>query len=230
VLTPIIEQELEQEGISLEDFSELLIRLLDYGILCRDESQKEQVLYDRYLRLEHLVNEYLGLLHIRIQHDTRFQFVRLFPPGSQIPGIADENDPPFNSGLRNRLNQQEVALILVLRSQYDKILREGQIDESGYATISFEALNIAYKNLLRRSLPSSRTDLRALFRKLRQLRLIQFTDDESLDVGEAWIRIRPTILSLVNDEVLEALGPLVEGNDQENGIESQGEFGKPSAV
>src|SRR5690606_21296541 len=148
----------------------------------------------------------------------------------QIPGMADENDPAFNSGLRNRLNQQEVALILVLRSQYDKILREGQIDESGYASISFEALNIAYKNLLRRSLPSSRTDLRALFRKRLQLRLIRCTDDEWLDTGEAWIRMRPTILSLVNDEVLAALGRLVEGNDQENGIESQGEFGKPTAV
>src|SRR5690606_28499537 len=138
-----------------------------------------------------------GLLHIRIQHDPRFQFVRLFPPGSQIPGMADENDPAFNSGLRNRLNQQEVALILVLRSQYDKILREGQIDESGYASISFEALNIAHNNLLRRTLPSSQTALRALFRKLRKSRRIQITDDESLDAGEAWIRIRPTIWSLV---------------------------------
>lgn len=220
VLTPIIDQELEQEGISREEFSELLIRLLDYGILCRDESQREQILYDRYLRLQPLVDEYLGLLHIRIQHDARFQFVRLFPPGAQVPGLPDENDPPFNSGLRNRLQQQEVALILVLRSQYDKILREGQLDESGFATLSFEALNIAHKNLLHRSLPVSRTELRTLFRRMRQLRLIQFSDDESLDTGEAWIRIRPTILSLVNDEVLEALGPLVEGREQGDGVEA----------
>jgi hypothetical protein len=215
VLTPIIEQELEQEGISLEEFSELLIRLLDYGVLCRDESLREQMLYDRYLRLENLVNDYLALLHIRVQHDLRFQFVRLFPPGSSVPGMIDENDPPFNNGLRTRLNQAEVALILVLRSQYDKILREGQIDESGYASLSFEALNIAYKNLLRRSLPVLRTDLRAVFRKLRQLRLIQFTDDESLDTGEAWIRIRPTILSFVNDDVLESLSPLLTAHGED---------------
>src|SRR5690606_39932246 len=102
-----------------------------------------------------------------------------------VPGLVDENDPPFNSGLRNRLNQAEVALILVLRSQYDKILREGQIDESGYAALSFEALSIAHRNLLHRALPSARTEVRALFRKLRQLRLIQFTDDESLDTGRS---------------------------------------------
>ena len=215
MLTPHIEQELEQEGISLEEFSELLIRLMDYGILCRDESQREQQLYDRYVRIKALVSDYLGLLHIRVQHDNHFQFVRLFPPGSSVPGLVDENDPPFNSGLRNRLNQAEVALILVLRSQYDKILREGQIDDGGYAALSFEALSIAHRNLLHRALPSARTEVRALFRKLRQLRLIQFTDDESLDTGEAWIRIRPTIVSLVNDEVLESLAGLVADESEE---------------
>lgn len=204
-----IERELDKTGVSLDEFSELLIRLLDYGVLCRDESLREQLLYDRYVRLETLVNDYLSLMQIRIQHDVRFQFVRLYPPGSQVPGLVDEQDPPFNSGLRTRLSQAEVALVLVLRSQYDRALREGQIDEHGCANLSFEALSIAFRNLLRRTLPAQRTDLRNLFRKLRQMRLIQFTDDESLDAGEAWIRIRPMILSLVNDDVLGELGELV---------------------
>ena len=44
-----IENELEKEGVSQKDYSELLIRLLDYGVICRDESQIEQALYDRFL-------------------------------------------------------------------------------------------------------------------------------------------------------------------------------------
>ena len=62
-----IEKELEKEGLSQREFSELLVRLLDYGVVCRDESQIEQQLYDRYLRLEELVADYLTLLGIRIQ-------------------------------------------------------------------------------------------------------------------------------------------------------------------
>ena len=124
-----IDKQLEKNGISTNELSELLIRLMDYGVLCRDESQREQLLYDRYLRLENLVNDYLGMLRIRIQHDTRFQFVRLYPPGSEVPGMVDENDPPFKSGMRSRLSKSEVELVLVLRSQYEKSLREGQVDE-----------------------------------------------------------------------------------------------------
>jgi hypothetical protein len=35
----IIEKELEKEGLSQRDFSELLVRLLDYGVVCRDEAR-----------------------------------------------------------------------------------------------------------------------------------------------------------------------------------------------
>ena len=77
-----IEMLLEKEGIQLNQFSELLIRLMDYGVICRDESQVEQVLYDRYLRVENILQDYISLMGIRIQHDRRFQFVRCFPPGA----------------------------------------------------------------------------------------------------------------------------------------------------
>lgn len=204
-----IDKQLEKNGVSTNELSELLIRLLDYGVLCRDESQKEQLLYDRYLRLENLVNDYLGVLRIRVQHDTRFQFVRLYPPGSEVPGMVDENDPPFKTGMRARLSKSEVELVLVLRSQYEKSLREGLVDENGCATLSLEALNIAMKNLLKKSLPSNVTQRKDLFRSLKQLRLIQYRKEEDIESGEAWVRVRPMIISYVSDQVLDALQPLV---------------------
>ena len=208
-----IDKQLEKNGISTNELSELLIRLMDYGVLCRDESQREQLLYDRYLRLENLVNDYLGVLRIRVQHDTRFQFVRLYPPGSEVPGMVDENDPPFKTGMRTRLSKSEVELVLILRSQYEKSLREGQVDENGCATLSLEALNIAMKNLLKKSLPSNITQRKDLFRSLKQLRLIQYGKEEDIESGEAWIRVRPMIVSYVSDQVLDALQPLVDGSD-----------------
>ena len=132
-----IEQLLDKEGIILKEFTELLIRLMDYGVICRDESQVEQILYDRYLRIEQIMQDYLSLMGIRLQHDRRFQFVRCYPPGAQIPGMEDD-DQPFNGGLRVRLSQNEVALVLVLRSQYDKALREGMVDEQGCVLVSLE--------------------------------------------------------------------------------------------
>jgi hypothetical protein len=197
-----IEQKLEKQGLDRRELSELLIRLLDYGVICRDESQIEQQLYDRYLRLEEIVADYLELIGVRVQHDKRFQFIRLYPPGAQIPGVQDEPDAIQSPGLRLRLNQNEVALILVLRAQYDKALREGQVDEQGCVMVSLESLSIAIKNLLKRTLPDNMTERKQLFRRLKQLRLIQIANEDRLDDGDMWMRIRPMIMSYVSEQVL----------------------------
>ena len=210
-----IDKDLEKEGLSQRDFSELLVRLLDYGVICRDESQVEQQLYDRYLRLEELVADYLTVLGIRIQHDRRFQFVRLYPPGAQVPGM-EEDPQPGNQAFRTRLTQNEVALTLVLRAQYDKALREGLVDEQGCVMVSLESLSIAMKNLLKRTLPDNLTERKQLFRRLKQLRLVQISNEDQLTDGDMWLRVRPMIMSYVSDQVLSELLDNESDEESEN--------------
>lgn len=197
-----IAEGLSEQGISAEEFSELLIRLLDYGVLCRDESQIESQLYDRYLQCSELVEDYLSLIKMRIQHDSRFCFVRIFPPGAVVPGLADDDHSAFNSGFRQRPSQQEVALILVLRVEYEKALRDGQVDDKGCVMLALEGLAIAYKNLLKRPLPDTAVERKNMFKRLRQLRLIRYNTEQELDFAEGWISIHPSITRFVNDEVL----------------------------
>lgn len=205
MLSEELRDKLARENIGLDEFQELLIRLLNYGVLSRQESQTEQQLYDRYLRSAEWVDEYLSLLGIRIHHDRRFEYIRLYPPGSRMPGMEEAGDNAFSGSLRARLTQNEVALILVLRSQYDKALREGKVDEHGYVAESMESISIALKNLLGRTLPEKMTERRRLFQRLRQLRLVQYNQDEALESGEGWLRIHPMIVSFVDDEALLAL-------------------------
>ncbi len=204
MLTNYLEDELKKDNVSLDEFSELALRLMNYGVLCREESQTEQILYDRFLRIEGLVDEYLALTGIRIVHDPRFAYLRLYPPGARVPGEEDVNSP-LSGGLRQRLSQDEVALVLVLRVQYEKALREGRVDEKGYVTESLEAITIALKNLLSRKLPEKMMDRQQLFKRLRQMRLIQFNGNDSLETGESWLRIHPMILGFVSDDVLQSL-------------------------
>lgn len=202
LLTTVLQEQLDKQNLSLDNWRELIQRLLDYGVLCRDDSQVEAELYDRFVRIEALVNDFLSLIGLRFQHDSHFRFVRVLPPGARLPGMDDESDESFNAGLRNRLNQHEVALILVLRAEYDKALREGGIDEQGCATLSLEAIAMAMKSLLRRSLPENIGERRAAFKRLRQLRLVHFMAEADIDSGESWIKIRPLIINLVNNEWL----------------------------
>lgn len=209
-----IEQQLDKTGVSQNEYSELLIRLLDYGVLCRDESQTEQQLYDRYLRVQGLVEDYLSIIGVRVQHDARFNFIRLFPPGAEVPGLAADDERPFNGGFRVRLTQNEVALVLVLRSLYDRSVREGQLDDQGCVLVSIESITLSLRNLLKRTLPENITERRQIFRRLRQLRLIQLNQDITEESAELWIRIRPMIISYVSDDVLTLLQGSAESSQQ----------------
>lgn len=200
-----LNEQLKPKQISPDEFSELLIRLLDYGVLCRDESVVEQKFYDRFIQIESVVEDYLAVLALRIDHNRRFGYVRLFPPGAQVPGMQDDDQQPFNGGMRARLSQLEVALVLVLRVEYAKHLREGRVDENGCVLVSIESLGIAFNNLLKRPLPENLTERRALLRRLRQLRLVHYQQEDDLDSAETWVRIRPAITSFVTDEALNGL-------------------------
>jgi hypothetical protein len=203
-LDDFLEQRLEPKGVSLEEFRSLLIRLVNYGVLERRESQTEREFYDRFARLEELVGEALSLFGIVAYHDRRFEYVRLYPPGSRTPGMESAEEEAFNGSLRVRPNQHEVALILVLRAQYDKAVREAKIDENGFATESLEGVALAMKNWLNRSLPEKATERRAIFKRLRQLRLIAYQSEEELESSEAWLRIHPMIVHFVSADAIEA--------------------------
>ena len=208
-----IEQKLLSAGIHSSELSELLVRLLDHGVICRDESGIEQQLYDRYVRLESLVEDYFSLMGIRLIRNRDFHYIRLYPPGAEIPGVDDGNLTGVNNGLRLRLNQHEVALILVCRLQYDQALREGKLDDSGNVLVPMESLSLNLKNLLKRSLPEGITERRNLLRRIRQLRLISFNADADQE-SEFMVKIRPMITSFVSQEVLDQLSELTDQTGQ----------------
>jgi hypothetical protein len=206
-LDDFFEERLESSAVALAEFRELLIRLVNYGVLLRDESQTTRELYDRYVRVENLAREALSLYGIESYHDRRFEYVRLYPPGSRTPGMEHAEEHAFGGSLRARLSQHEVALALVLRAQYDKAIREGKVDESGYATEPLEAIGLAMKNWLNRSLPEKTLERRSIFKRLRQLKLIEYREEDDLDQAESWVRIHPMIVDFVSADAIAALNP-----------------------
>lgn len=212
-----LESVIERENINLGEFRELLQRLLGHGIVCRDENQTEQQLYDRFLRIESPVKQYFELLGINLHHDRTFEYVRLYPPGSLVPGEQETatTGTISHGGLKRNLRQQEVALVLVLRALYEQALREGQLDDDGYAAESLESISIAMRNLINRQLPSTLTERTLLFRQVRRLRLIRFHPDIDLEDSDAWIRIHPMIVSFVGDKALDQVCQTIEASDND---------------
>lgn len=223
-LNEYLAERLNKLNVSESEFQELILRLLNYSVVARAESQTEQVLFDRLVRCRDLVEEYFNVIGIQLLIESRFEYARIYPPSSEIPGIKEAEDNAWSGSLRQRLNQNEVALVLVIRAQYEKALREGKIDEQGYALDSIEAITIAAKNLLGRGLSDKITERKKLFLRLRQLRLIEYRNEEAFENGEGWIKIHPMIVTFVSNQVVDALTveqAEVDDDDSEKKIEDK---------
>ncbi len=221
-LSDILEQQLDDLDLTLNAFSELLIRLLDYGVISRNESQIEANLYDRYLQCADVLHDYLRPMNLVIMHDAQFRFVRVFPPSSVVPGLADNdntNDSPFQNGFRTKPSTGAIAVMLVLRVEYEKALREGKVDELGQVLLPLEELIITMKNLLKQSLPESQADRSAIFRQLRQLRLLKYSNEADLNLSnsaDCWIKIEPGITRFINQNILDQLYPPTEKPNEQS--------------
>jgi hypothetical protein len=220
-LSEYIEDRLESANVTLDEFRELAIRLLNLGVLTRDESQIERELYDRFVRIEELMTEALDLYGLTLHHDRRFEYVRVYPPGSSAPGMDKAEEHAFGGSLRVRPNQAEVALMLVLRAQYDKAVREGKLDERGFATEPLEAISLAMKNWLNRSLPEKLQERRRVFQRLKQLRLIDYRSEEELDHSEAWLRIHPMIVDFVGQGAIDSLNGSIAGPAEPDRLDAE---------
>jgi hypothetical protein len=73
-----------------------------------------------------------------------------------------------------------------------------------------EAIALAMKNWLNRSLPEKSTERRRIFQRLRQLRLIEYRSDEELEQSEAWLRIHPMIVDFVSVDAVDAAGGMAD--------------------
>lgn len=196
-----LETQLAQRDLSLSQFREVAYRLLDHGIIVRNESATEEGLYDLYLRLAPLLVEYLDVLGIRLRHDEVFELVRAYPPNATIPGDGEQPEEQAAKPLRKRLSQNEVAMLLALRLEYDRGIREARLDEHNQVRSSLESLSLLMRQQLDRQLPESKVERDQLFSHLRQLRVIKLASD--FHEGNDLVWIRPAIVSLVADAMAE---------------------------
>lgn len=200
-----LEQALEATSVSPERFREIVLRLLDTSAICFVDSQAEAALYNDAVRVQPLLSDYLAIMGARLFHDSHFRYFRLYAPGADIPGVAAESDAEIY-GLRLRLNQHEVAAALLLRFLYDKALTEGRMDDDGCATATLEELQTAMKTVLNRSLPAGAVERRAVLRRMRALKLIDYRTDDDLDSPETFLVIRPMITGFVHADLIQASG------------------------
>jgi hypothetical protein len=220
-LTNTIEDQLERQNLKLERFKEITSRLFAWGIIVREEDGVEQRYYDDARRIEALLADYFALAGFRLVHDLKNEFFRLYAPGAQIPGLADDEFDAQPS-LRSKLSADFVAAALTLRFLFQQGLAEGggRLTDSGEVLIRFEELAATQQTQLKRLLPELAGERERLIKELKRHRLIHIGANFSFEDEDAYIAIRPTILGIISEDAL-AAALEVEGVVEEEQAESE---------
>jgi hypothetical protein len=202
LLSQIAEQ-LALANIKQDRFREIIVRLMAYGALVREEDRVEQLLYDDARRVENLLEDYFDIAGFRLHHDSNNQFYRLYVAGAVVDGLPEDTLEPTPS-LRARVSPDFVAMALALRFLYQNKLNNGDIQPQGEALVSFEEIAATMQTQLKRPLPSGMGDKIALLAELKRHRLLSYTAEFSISDEDALLAIRPTILGIVSNDALSA--------------------------
>ncbi|MEO6918244.1 MAG: DUF4194 domain-containing protein [Collimonas sp.] len=225
-LNETLNEQLAQHALSLERFREIAGRLFAAGIVIREEDGVEQRLYDDARRIEATLQDYFQLAGFRLEHNLKGEFFRLYAPGAEVPGMPEDGLEPV-PGLRARLSPDFVAAALALRFQYQQGLSEGgnRLTDSGEVLTRFEELSATLQTQLKRALPPTSVERQRLLNDLKRHRLIRLAANFSMDDEDALLAIRPTILGIISDDMLEAalesepLAATESANDEQASLE-----------
>ena len=230
-LTKDITEQLERQNLKLERFKEITSRLFAWGIIVRDEDGVEQRYYDDARRIEALLADYFAVAGFRLVHDLKNEFFRLYAPGAQIPGLADDEFDAQPS-LRSKLSADFVAAALTLRFLFQQGLAEGggRLTDSGEVLIRFEELAATQQTQLKRLLPELAGDRERLIKELKRHRLIHVGANFSFEDEDAYIAIRPTILGIISEDALAAALEVQGVAEEQADSEEQGDEAEKEGV
>lgn len=189
----------EEENLTMDDFKQLATYLLEKGVIAREDSSFEESLYDKYVRVQNVIEDYFAVIDVQVYHDERTGIVRLFAPASRTPDNINGED--VNRSLAMKLDSEESAYLLALAIIYDQKLREGNILDDASVEIDLDIFNTTLASNLGFSPTESKKDRKDALSTLKKLKAVQFTDGVFEDEDKPLI-IRHHIKDLVLDNMI----------------------------
>lgn len=217
------------ERISTQRFGELAARLASEGSLHPDRSEAEKLAYDDAVRVQDELEDYFMVMGCRLAHNRALGYMHLYPPGSTAPGAppSDGKERETDGMLRHRSSAHVGAAALALRVLYDQKLSTGEINAKGGVFVTMEELRVTLRNKLKRDLPPTLAERKAVIRELGTVwGVVRTTKDADIDLPETRIVIHPKIVDLVSESTAsgiiaeiarEKAGAIVEDADEGEG-------------
>lgn len=198
---------IEETGLNLEDFQAITSYLLENGVICREDTQKEEKYYDQFLRLESIIKDYLNLININVIHDEDLLSIRLYAPGSDFPNSFEDID--MKSNMSMSLTSEESAYLIALAILYNQKFNEGDVEDDASVEVELEEFNTALASYLSFTANENKSVRDDSLRTLRKLKVIKFAKGVFEDEDRPLI-IRPYIKQVILPDMLK---PFLENEE-----------------
>lgn len=198
-----LRQDLTDKNLSLQDFSAIAQRLMEYGVIHRDENQTEANLFDQAVRIKGVLVDYFSASGLILRVDESARYLRLYPPAATVPGMLEE-ETGSDRNMRAKLDSDTVATVLALAFLYRQGVLEGRMQEGEEVNVTLEDLVTAMETQIKWPLPATREARREIFKTLKAQRLIRTSPELSENTADAGISVRRAILGFVSDSAVEA--------------------------
>lgn len=188
-------------GVELREFGDLVIALMDRGVICREDSAAEKELYDRYIRCKSMVHDYVDILGIGVLHNEDFRSVRFYAPDANHPGGIPPEEP--SNQMRLSVNADLSAALIVCFLLHKQHTGEGHQQEDYSVIVNRDEFYTAHATLLSYDPKPHKTARDEVIRALGRLKAVTYHTD-FFDNDEYPIVIRPLIYDIVLEEAVEA--------------------------
>lgn len=210
-----IEKYIEDSYVDMNDFGDIIIYLLHYGVICRpragthssDDPVIEKTLYDKFVLVKNEIADYLSVIGMGVYHNEEFESIRLYPPDADFPGNHNVVESESASSLlRFNISKEIAASLIILYLLYEQYGAEKEEDFTiAVSQVEFMSAFRSKLNLnIAEKINKTSKAKEELFRELKRLRVIKYHKDFFDNAEQYPIVIRPLILDLVPQSIVKS--------------------------
>lgn len=205
-----IESKIEDSHVSINEFGDIIIYLMNHGVICRTEKgthsehdpSKETELYDKLVRVKEEVADYLSIIGMALYHNEEFQSVRIYAPDAEYPH-DNEIKEEGSSLMRFSIGKDLSAALIICYILYEEKRNEGSLEDNFTSVISQLEFMSAFSTILGMDYDASRTKGQKdeMYKSLKKLRAINYHSD-FLGSVEYPLIIRPLIYDIILEDTV----------------------------
>lgn len=199
-LSSYIENQINEVDVNIEEFGNIAIYLMDNGVICRDDSKAEKSLYDKFIRVEEEMMQYLLIIGVRIYHNKEFFSVRAYAPDAIHPHSNDITEEG-SSLMRLSINKELAAALLVCYLLYEQYRSEGRLEDDFTAVVEQHEFITAHAAMLGIDViqNNNKNISTEIYKALKRIRAVNYHPDFLIS-DEYPLIIRPYIYDIIPEE------------------------------